>query len=88
MCLAIPGKLIEVNEDRGLKMGRIDFAGTITEACLEYIPEVTVGQYVIVHAGFAISIVNEIEAQKTLKLWEEMIDESDFDDDELFGDHA
>ncbi len=83
MCLAIPGKLVEINDDQGLKMGRIDYSGTTASACLEYIPEVKVGDYVIVHAGFAISIINEAEAVKTLKLWEEMADIEA--DDELFG---
>jgi len=74
MCLAIPGKVVEIKEDEGLKMGRIDYSGTVAGACLEYVPEVTLGQYVIVHAGFAINIIDEVEAQKTLKLYEEMID--------------
>ena len=72
MCLAVPGMVIKIAEENGLKMGRIDYAGTVSSACLEYVPEVTVGQYVIVHAGFAISIINEQEAKKTLKLWEQM----------------
>ena len=72
MCLAIPGKILEIFEDHGLKMGRIDYAGTVNVACLEYIPEAEVGQYVIVHAGFALSVLDEEEAQKTLELWSEL----------------
>ena len=71
MCLAIPGKVLEIYESDSLKMGQIDYSGTIKEACLAYVPEVELGQYVIVHAGFALSIINEEEAQKTFELWEE-----------------
>lgn len=72
MCLAIPGKVIAITDDNGVLMGRIDFAGTVNTACLAYVPEVQVGQYVIVHAGFALSIVDEEEAQKTFALWNEI----------------
>jgi len=73
MCLAIPGQLIEITEENGLRMGRVDFAGTIGTACLEYVPEAEIGKYVIVHAGFAISVLDEDEAVKTLALWREML---------------
>jgi hydrogenase expression/formation protein HypC len=73
MCLAIPGKVIEIATENGLKVGRIDFSGAVYKTCLEYVPEVTVGQYVLVHAGFAISVVNEEEARETLQLWDELI---------------
>ncbi len=73
MCLAIPGKVIEKFEKNGLLMGRIDYGGTSHEACLEYVPEVEVGQYAIVHAGFALSILDEEEAKKTLHTWSEMV---------------
>jgi hydrogenase expression/formation protein HypC len=75
MCLAIPGKVIEVNDQNGLKMGRIDYSGTIQTACLEYVPEVQIGQYVLVHAGFAINVVDEEEARKTLALWDEIVEQ-------------
>jgi hydrogenase expression/formation protein HypC len=74
MCLAIPGKLIEIDDSGGLPMGRVDYAGTIQTACLAYVPEALPGQYVLVHAGFAISIVDEEEAQKTLALWNEIVE--------------
>ena len=74
MCLAIPGKLLEVFEENGLKMGNIDFSGSISKACLEYVPEIEVGQYTIVHAGFALSILNEEEAQQSFDAWNEVID--------------
>ncbi len=71
MCLAIPGKLVEVYEEAGMKMGRIDYSGTINVACLEYVPEIEIGQYTVVHAGFAISIIDEEEAAKSFAAWRE-----------------
>lgn len=71
MCLAVPGKVLELSEENGLLMGKIDFSGTTTTACLVYVPEAKVGQYVIVHAGFAISLLDEAEAQRTLDVWRE-----------------
>jgi len=73
MCLAIPGKLVEIVEENGLRMGQVDFAGTRGTACLEYVPEAEIGTYVVVHAGFAISVLDENEAQKTLNLWRELL---------------
>ncbi|MBU0730137.1 MAG: HypC/HybG/HupF family hydrogenase formation chaperone [Proteobacteria bacterium] len=73
MCLAVPGKLVEIYEEAGLKMGRIDYSGTFNMACLEYVPEIEVGQYTVVHAGFAISAIDEDEARKTLEIWQELI---------------
>ena len=72
MCLAVPGKVIEINQENGLSMGLIDYAGTRNTACLAYTPDVEVGQYVIVHAGFALQILNEQEAAETLKLLAEL----------------
>ncbi len=69
MCLGIPGKVIEVREgEAGLRMGKVDFGGVRKEACLAYTPEVELGDYVIVHVGFAISKVDEEEALRTLEL--------------------
>jgi len=70
MCLAVPGKVIETFQENDLLMGGSSFGGTILRACLVYVPEVQVGQYVIVHAGFALSVIDEAEAQKTLALFE------------------
>ena len=65
MCLAIPGKVVSISGDDDLtRMGRINFGGVIKEASLAYVPEANVGDYVIVHAGFALSKVDEEEAQK------------------------
>ncbi len=73
MCLGIPGKVVEIFEENGLKMGNIDYAGTVNKACLEYVPEIQAGEYTIVHAGFAISIINEEEAMQTYSAWEEFV---------------
>jgi hydrogenase expression/formation protein HypC len=73
MCLAVPGKILSITgEDPLLKTGKVSFAGVIKEVSLAYVPEAEVGQYVIVHVGFAISIVDESEAQKTLDYLEQM----------------
>ena len=72
MCLAIPGKVVEVYEDRGLRMARVDFAGTIRKACLEHLPEAGLGDYVLVHVGFALSRVDPEEAQRTYSFLEEL----------------
>jgi hydrogenase expression/formation protein HypC len=72
MCLAIPGKVIEVFEDRGLRMGRVDFGGTVKKACLEQLPEAAVGDYVLVHVGFALSLVDPAEAERTYRFLEEL----------------
>ena len=72
MCLAIPGKIVEIYEDKGLRMGKLDFGGTIKKACLQYLPEVQIGDYALVHVGFALSKVDEEEAAKTYQLLEEM----------------
>ena len=74
MCLAIPGKLLEIFDENGLKMGNIDFAGSVSKACLEYVPEIEIGQYTIVHAGFALSVLNEEEAKKSFDAWDEVIE--------------
>ena len=68
MCLGVPGKIVEIYKSNDLKMAKIDFGGVIREGCLEYIPEAEVGDYVIVHVGFAISQVSEDEAQETLRM--------------------
>ena len=72
MCLAVPGKVLEIYEENGLKMGRVDYAGTVNRACLAYVPEVAEGQYVIVHAGFAISILDEKEALESIEALTEL----------------
>lgn len=68
MCLGIPGKIIEIYQANGLRMGRIDFGGAVREACLAYVPEAQVGEYAVVHVGFAISRLSEQEAKETLEM--------------------
>lgn len=65
MCLAIPGKVLETFDRGGMQMARVQFGGVTREACLEYVPETQVGEYVLVHVGFALSRVNEEEAHRT-----------------------
>jgi hydrogenase expression/formation protein HypC len=68
MCLGIPGRVVEIRDDGGLPMGKVDFGGVRKDACLAYIPEVQLGDYVIIHVGFAISRIDEEEALKTLEI--------------------
>ena len=68
MCLGVPGKIVETYEKGGLQMAKVDFGGVFREACLSYVPEAKVGEYCIIHVGFAISILSESEAQETLEL--------------------
>lgn len=81
MCLAIPGKVISISGDDPLtRMGRIDFSGVIKQACLAYVPEVRVGDYVIVHVGFALSKVDEAEAQKVFEYLKKMDELGELED--------
>lgn len=72
MCLAVPGKILEVYEVNGLLMGKIDFGGVVREACLTYVPEAKVGDYTIIHVGFALNLIDEEEAKETLALLDEI----------------
>jgi hydrogenase expression/formation protein HypC len=72
MCLGIPGKVIEIYEAEGLRMGKVDFGGVVKEACLAYVPEIQLGEYAIIHVGFAISRLDEEEARRTLEMLVEM----------------
>lgn len=72
MCLAIPGKVLEIFEDRGLRMARADFGGTVKKVCVEHVPEAGVGDYVLVHVGFALSLVDPEEAERTYRFLEEL----------------
>ncbi len=73
MCLGIPGKVVEIYQANGLRMGKVDFgSGVIREACLEYTPDIELNDYTIIHVGFAISKIDEDEALKTLELLAEL----------------
>jgi len=72
MCLGIPGKVVEIYQANDMKMGKVDFGGVIKEACLEFLPDIQVGEYTIIHVGFGISQLDEVEAQLTLEMLREM----------------
>jgi hydrogenase expression/formation protein HypC len=74
MCLGVPGKIVEINEKNGLQMAKVDFGGIFREACLDYVPEAQVGDYCIIHVGFAISLLSESEAMETLELLKQIAD--------------
>lgn len=77
MCLGVPGRVNEIYEANGLKMGKVDFGGVKREVCLEYVPEIEIGEYVIVHVGFAINQMSEEEAEETLDLLRQIINIED-----------
>ncbi len=72
MCLGIPGKVIEIYDVEGTLMSKVDFGGVIQEVCVATTPEVQVGQYVLVHAGFALNLMSDDEAIETIKLLEDI----------------
>lgn len=72
MCLAIPGKILSAENRSGMRTGRVQFGGITREVCLEFLPEAEVGDYVIVHVGFAISRVDPEEAERSYRLLESM----------------
>jgi hydrogenase expression/formation protein HypC len=72
MCLGIPGKITEIYDVGGLKMGKIDFGGVFREVCLSYTPEAKIGDYALIHVGFALNIIGEEEAKETLALLEQI----------------
>lgn len=83
MCLAIPGKIVELHENTGIRMGKVEFGGVTREVCMEYVGEACLGDYVMVHVGFAIGKVDEEEAARTYKFLETMDQLSELDDGEL-----
>lgn len=72
MCLGVPGKITEIYEKDGIRMGIVDFDGVTREACLAYLPEAVIGDYTIIHVGFGLNIISEEEAQETLALLREV----------------
>ncbi|MBX7236808.1 MAG: HypC/HybG/HupF family hydrogenase formation chaperone [Caldilineales bacterium] len=80
MCLGVPGKVIEIQPNPlGMTMGKVSFAGVVKEVCLAYTPEVEVGDYVVVHVGFAISKVNEQEAMEVFQYLQQMDELAELD---------
>src|SRR6266568_5751505 len=72
MCLAIPGKVEQITSDGDIRMGRVNFGGIVKSVCLDYVPEIAVGDYTIVPVGFALSKIDEESAEKTLAVFREM----------------
>lgn len=72
MCLGIPGRVVETYQEHDILMGKVDFGGVIKRVCLEHVPEVEIDNYVIVHVGFALSIVDEDEARQIFSFLEAM----------------
>jgi hydrogenase expression/formation protein HypC len=86
MCLAVPGKIISMYTSGTLNMARIDFGGVTREACIEAIPEAQIGDWTIIHAGFALNLLSEEEAQETLTLLRELAAfEDQLEEEELPG---
>ncbi len=72
MCLAIPGKILSSEISNGVRTGRVQFGGVTREACLDFVPEASVGDYVLVHVGFALSCVDREEAERTYEVLESL----------------
>ncbi|MFJ9592420.1 HypC/HybG/HupF family hydrogenase formation chaperone [Streptomyces virginiae] len=72
MCLAVPGRVLDIGEKDGTRMATVDFGGVQKEVCLEYLPDLQVGEYAIVHVGFALQRLDEESARQTLALFEEL----------------
>jgi hydrogenase expression/formation protein HypC len=81
MCLGVPGRIVSVEDEQGLRMGIVDFGGVSRKACLAYVPEADVDDYVVIHAGFAISKVDPEEAIRTLELVEDLESQLGAEDD-------
>lgn len=80
MCLAVPGKLLGITGEGETRMGQVSFGGVGKEACLAFVPEAKVGDYVLVHAGFAISVLDEAEAAQTLEYFQRMGELAELED--------
>jgi hydrogenase expression/formation protein HypC len=85
MCLGVPGKIIEILSGVGVRMCKVDFGGVIREVCIEALPEAKIGDWTIVHAGFALNLLSEEEAQETLSLLNEIAMMNDEFDEALPG---
>lgn len=71
MCLAVPGRVEQIYEEAGARMGKVNFGGIVKDICLAYVPDIAVGDYTVVHVGFALSRIDEESAQRTLKTFRE-----------------
>ena len=87
MCLGVPGKITEIYQRNALRMCKVDFGGVVREVCIETLPEAKVGDYTIVHAGFALNLLSEQDAQETLEILREMaVLEAELDEIHSSGD--
>ena len=82
MCLAVPGQVLEIHDRDGTRVALVDFGGVTKEVCLEYVPDLQVGEYTIVHVGFALQRLDEQSALETLEIFRQM---GELDNE--FGDH-
>lgn len=73
MCLGVPGKINQIYKTNGLKMGKVDFGGVTREVCLEYVPEAKIGDYALIHVGFALNLISESEAMETIEMLTQII---------------
>ena len=87
MCLAVPGRVQEIMEESGILMGKVNFSGIVKNVCLAYLPDIEVGDYTIVHVGFALSKIDEATAEQTLADFREMgvLDEELGTEEEAFA---
>lgn len=86
MCLGVPGKIIEIHNAGGLRMGKVDFGGVTREACLAYVPDAEIGDYTVIHVGFAISRLSEQEAAASLETLREMVNlEEELEPERVLG---
>jgi hydrogenase expression/formation protein HypC len=86
MCLGVPGKIVSIYEAGGLKMGKVNFGGVTREACLAYVPDAEIGDYTVIHVGFAISRLSEQEANESLETLREMVNlEQEIEPEQAFN---
>ena len=72
MCLGVPGRVVDVAEEQGVLMGRVDFGGVARKVCMSHVPDIQPGEYVLVHVGFALSRLDEQEAARVFELLKEL----------------
>jgi len=82
MCLGIPGEIISARDEKGLRVGNVRFAGITRQVCLQYVPEASVGDFVVVHVGFAISKIDREEAERSYRILEDLGQTSELTDDQ------
>ena len=87
MCLAVPGRVDSITDEGGLRIGQVNFGGIVKKVCLDYVPEIEVGDYTVVHVGFAISKLDRESAEKTLEIFRQMgmLQEELASEDEAFA---